>query len=114
MALWSMMLAYAQLGQVVRVFCEVLILSGASYRTRFVFSVWLVDLSGSTQILVSAPVVEGEKIYIIFPCTLPFFFASLFSNSSSLRGKLVLKRVVLALCSSSRPEGLESLCFRQE
>ena len=72
LALWSMMLAYAQLGQVVRVFCEVLILSGASYRTRFVFFVWLVDPSGSTQILVSAPVVEGEKIYIIFPCTLPF------------------------------------------
>ena len=66
------MLAYDQLGQVVRVFCEVLILSGASYRTRFVFFVWLVDPSGSTQILVSAPVVEGEKIYRIFPCTLPF------------------------------------------
>ena len=66
------MLAYVLLGQVVRVFCEVLILSGASYRTRFVFFVWLVDPSGSTQILVSAPVVEGEKIYIFFPCTLPF------------------------------------------
>ena len=82
------MLAYAQLGQVVRVFCEVLILSGASYRTRFVFLVWLVDPSGSTQILVSAPVMEGEKVYLIFSLHVAFF-ASLYSNSSSLRGELV-------------------------
>ena len=87
MALWSMMLAYAQMGQVVRVFCEVLILSGASHRTRFVFFVWFVDPSGSTQLLVSAPVVEGEKIFI-FSLHVAFC-ASLFSNSSFLRGELV-------------------------
>ena len=49
--------------------------------------VWLVDPSGSIQILVSAPVVEGEKI-LDFSLHVAFF-ASFPSNPSFLRGELV-------------------------